>query len=83
MTDAASNQKQPDACSFVIFGVTGDLAHRLVFPALYNLVGPRRLPNEFQIVGVDLVPMFDPIPAGVRGLRARAHVPEPAGAVNA
>ena len=25
-------QKKPDPCSFVIFGVTGDLAHRLVVP---------------------------------------------------
>jgi len=30
-------QTKPDPCSFVIFGVTGDLAHRLVIPALYNL----------------------------------------------
>jgi glucose-6-phosphate 1-dehydrogenase len=41
-------------CVMVIFGAAGDLTKRLVVPALYNLVGARRLPNEFRIVGVDL-----------------------------
>ena len=41
-------------CVTVIFGAAGDLTKRLVVPALYNLVGARRLPNEFRIVGVDL-----------------------------
>jgi glucose-6-phosphate 1-dehydrogenase len=52
MTDAPSKQKKPDACSFVIFGVTGDLAHRLVFPALYNLAATDLLPDNFCVVGV-------------------------------
>ncbi len=43
---------QPDPCSFVIFGVTGDLAHRLVVPALYNLAATDLLPEKFCIVGV-------------------------------
>jgi glucose-6-phosphate 1-dehydrogenase len=38
----------------VIFGAAGDLTKRLVVPALYNLVGARRLPEEFRIVGLDL-----------------------------
>ncbi|MFL6813087.1 MAG: hypothetical protein ACJ8EK_03500, partial [Bradyrhizobium sp.] len=33
----SANQRKPDPCSFVIFGVTGDLTHRLIIPALYNL----------------------------------------------
>jgi glucose-6-phosphate 1-dehydrogenase len=41
-------------CVIVIFGAAGDLTKRLVVPALYNLVGARRLPSEFRIVGVDL-----------------------------
>ena len=45
-------QKKPDPCSFVIFGVTGDLAHRLVIPALYNLAANELLPDKFCIVGV-------------------------------
>src|SRR5438309_9808952 len=45
-------QKNPDPCSFVIFGVTGDLAHRLVVPALYNLAAGDLLPDRFCLVGV-------------------------------
>src|ERR1044071_3282472 len=41
-------------CAIVIFGAAGDLTKRLVVPALYNLVGAQRLPDEFRIVGVDL-----------------------------
>jgi glucose-6-phosphate 1-dehydrogenase len=52
VTDAVSNQKKPDPCSFVIFGVTGDLAHRLVIPALYNLAATNLLPDKFCIVGI-------------------------------
>ena len=52
MTDVPSNQKQPDPCSFVIFGVTGDLAHRLVIPALYNLAATDLLPDKFCVVGI-------------------------------
>ena len=52
MTDAAPIQKKPDACSFVIFGVSGDLAHRLVIPALYNLAATALLPEKFCVVGI-------------------------------
>ena len=45
-------QKKPDPCCFVIFGVTGDLAHRLVVPALYNLAANDLLPDNFCIVGI-------------------------------
>ena len=48
----ATNQKKPDPCSFVIFGVTGDLTHRLVIPALYNLAATGLLPDKFCVVGV-------------------------------
>ncbi len=52
MTDGSTSQKKPDACCFVIFGVTGDLAHRLVIPALYNLAAAGLLPDKFCIVGI-------------------------------
>jgi glucose-6-phosphate 1-dehydrogenase len=52
MAEASSKQKKPDDCSFVIFGVTGDLAHRLVLPALYNLAATDLLPDKFCIVGI-------------------------------
>jgi len=47
-----TNQKKPDSCSFVIFGVTGDLTHRLVIPSLYNLEATGLLPDKFCVVGV-------------------------------
>ena len=52
MTVAQAKQKKPDPCSFVIFGVTGDLAHRLVIPALYNLAATDLLPDKFCVVGI-------------------------------
>jgi glucose-6-phosphate 1-dehydrogenase len=36
----------------VIFGVTGDLTHRLVMPSLYNLEVSGLLPERFCVVGV-------------------------------
>ncbi len=35
---------------FIIFGGTGDLTHRKLLPALYNLMAESRLPDEFGIV---------------------------------
>jgi glucose-6-phosphate 1-dehydrogenase len=46
------NGHKPDPCSFVIFGATGDLAHRLVIPALYNLLAGNLLPDNFCVVGI-------------------------------
>ena len=48
----STRRRKPDPCSFVIFGVTGDLAHRLVVPALYNLAASDLLPDKFCLVGV-------------------------------
>jgi glucose-6-phosphate 1-dehydrogenase len=36
----------------VIFGATGDLTHRLVLPALYNLSHTGILPDDFALIGV-------------------------------
>ena len=36
----------------VIFGATGDLAHRKLLPALYNLAHEGSLPERFELVGV-------------------------------
>ena len=36
---------------FVIFGATGDLAHRKLLPAIYNLGVRGLLPNRFAVVG--------------------------------
>lgn len=39
-------------CAMVIFGATGDLAKRLIIPALYNLSRTRLLPENFALIGV-------------------------------
>jgi glucose-6-phosphate 1-dehydrogenase len=36
----------------VIFGATGDLAHRKLLPAIYNLAHDGALPERFELVGV-------------------------------
>jgi glucose-6-phosphate 1-dehydrogenase len=38
-------------CAAVIFGGAGDLTHRKLLPALYNLVLDGQLPNNFAILG--------------------------------
>src|SRR3954453_9171236 len=52
MPDSPAKQKKPEPCCFIIFGVTGDLAHRLVIPALYNLAATDLLPDKFCVVGI-------------------------------
>src|SRR6516165_2124796 len=39
-------------CCLVIFGAAGDLTHRLLVPALYNLAAGGLLPDAFAIIGV-------------------------------
>ena len=38
--------------TLVIFGGTGDLAHRKLLPALYNLAHDGALPERFELIGV-------------------------------
>jgi glucose-6-phosphate 1-dehydrogenase len=45
-------ERVPDPGIFVLFGATGDLAHRKVVPALFQLWRTHLLPHEFSIVAV-------------------------------
>jgi glucose-6-phosphate 1-dehydrogenase len=45
-------QRTPDPCTIVIFGASGDLTRRKLFPALYSLALRRLLPEKFGVVGV-------------------------------
>jgi glucose-6-phosphate 1-dehydrogenase len=38
--------------ALMIFGATGDLAHRKLLPALYNLAHEGALPERFELIGV-------------------------------
>ncbi|MGH9115882.1 MAG: glucose-6-phosphate dehydrogenase [Acidimicrobiales bacterium] len=41
----------PDPTVFVLYGATGDLAHRLVMPALFSLAREGLLPADWRLVG--------------------------------
>jgi glucose-6-phosphate 1-dehydrogenase len=41
----------PEPCAIVIFGATGDLAHRKLAPAFYRLAVQGQLPADYAIVG--------------------------------
>jgi glucose-6-phosphate 1-dehydrogenase len=45
-------RRTPDPCILVIFGASGDLTKRKLFPALYSLAFRRLLPEKFAVVGV-------------------------------
>ena len=46
-------------CTLVIFGASGDLTHRLLMPALYNLARVGSLDAGFRVIGVSRSPMTD------------------------
>jgi glucose-6-phosphate 1-dehydrogenase len=52
-------ERVPDPCAFVLFGATGDLAHRKVIPAIYQLWRTNLLPAEFSLVAVARRPYSD------------------------
>ncbi|MEH7082175.1 glucose-6-phosphate dehydrogenase [Neobacillus drentensis] len=41
-----------ESMTFVLFGATGDLAKRKIFPALYNLYLDQKLPQPISIIGL-------------------------------
>jgi glucose-6-phosphate 1-dehydrogenase len=45
-------RRRPEPCAMVIFGASGDLTQRKLFPALYALAVRRLLPERFGVVGV-------------------------------
>ncbi len=49
--DLSGSALEPEAAAIVVFGATGDLARRKIFPALYNLERTGILPAETRIIG--------------------------------
>jgi glucose-6-phosphate 1-dehydrogenase len=49
-TPASLPERAPDPCTLVLFGATGDLAHRKIVPALFNLARCGDLPSPFGVV---------------------------------
>ena len=52
-------RRTPDPCALVIFGASGDLTRRKLFPALYSLAFRGLLPEQFGIVGVARTELSD------------------------
>ncbi|MFL5675022.1 MAG: glucose-6-phosphate dehydrogenase [Chloroflexota bacterium] len=52
-------ERVPDPSIVVLFGATGDLAHRKVIPALYHLWRTNLLPHEFMLVAIGRRPFSD------------------------
>ena len=48
-----------EPCVVVVFGASGDLAHRKLLPALYNLAAGAHLPAAFGLIGVSKSEMSD------------------------
>ena len=44
--------RRPEPCTMVIFGASGDLTKRKLFPALYSLAYRQMLPEKFGVLGV-------------------------------
>jgi glucose-6-phosphate 1-dehydrogenase len=51
--------RAPEPCVLVIFGASGDLTQRKIFPALYSLAYRHLLPASFAILGVARTELTD------------------------
>ncbi|MFM8766112.1 MAG: glucose-6-phosphate dehydrogenase, partial [Spartobacteria bacterium] len=51
LREGLAQRSIPDPCTLVIFGATGDLTHRKLVPALYNLAADGALPPAISVVG--------------------------------
>jgi len=60
------SERIPDPGILVIFGASGDLTKRKLFPALYHLRQNNLLPKNFSIVGVARRPLGDEFAADMK-----------------
>ena len=51
LREGVTAQSSAEPCVLVIFGATGDLTHRKLVPAIYNLAHEGQLPASFAVVG--------------------------------
>jgi glucose-6-phosphate 1-dehydrogenase len=51
LREGIADRLSPESCTLVIFGATGDLTHRKLIPALYNLAAEGALPPAISIIG--------------------------------
>src|ERR1700709_190674 len=57
--DGVVARSVPESCTVVIFGATGDLTHRKLIPALYNIAADGELPPDLAVVGMARRPKTD------------------------
>jgi glucose-6-phosphate 1-dehydrogenase len=70
----------PAPTVFVVFGATGDLAHRKLYPALASLATTDQLPHRLVVIGVARTQMSDEdFTTEVRNSIAKARDVEPGG----
>ncbi len=46
------DRRHPEPFVMIIFGAAGDLSHRKLFPALYNLIVDGWMPDKFAVIGL-------------------------------
>src|SRR3981081_2490948 len=51
LREGLSTRAVPQPCCIVIFGATGDLTHRKLVPAFYNLAADGDLPPAVAVIG--------------------------------
>src|SRR5437868_7308235 len=59
LREGLSTRAVPQPCSIVIFGATGDLTHRKLLPALFNLAADGELPPAVSVIGFARRPKSD------------------------
>ncbi len=59
LLEGLRHRRTPEPCTLTIFGASGDLTQRKIFPALYSLAFRRLLPERFGVVGVARTEMTD------------------------
>jgi glucose-6-phosphate 1-dehydrogenase len=59
LREGLATRSVPEACTIVIFGATGDLTHRKLLPALYNIAVAGELPPDVAVVGFARRPKSD------------------------
>ena len=59
LREGLSSKAVPQPCAIVIFGATGDLTHRKLVPALYNIAADGEMPPAVAVVGFARRPKSD------------------------
>jgi glucose-6-phosphate 1-dehydrogenase len=52
-------ETRPDPCGVILFGASGDLAERKLYPSLFHLKLLKQLPDRFYVVGVGRTALSD------------------------